>query len=153
VQDFFDSVDLVKLRRIVQPELYPYRVEILQRDLPRPMTDQMTLLLASVLWCGYTLFDSTPMSDPEVKAKAIGTYNVLDRSKQYTREDPRELLRAVNEAWTKIRTLEKESTKKDAAIAELRSKLRRVQIANVALTSIITALAMQGLKFLFQALR
>ena len=87
------------------------------------------------------------------RARVIGTYNQVNRAAQYTREDPRELLRAVNEAWTKIRTLEKELGKKDAAIAELREKLRRSQIVNVTLTSIITALAFKGLEYLFQFVR
>jgi septal ring factor EnvC (AmiA/AmiB activator) len=87
------------------------------------------------------------------KARVIGTYNQINRAAQYTREDPRELLRAVNEAWTKIRTLEKELGKKDAAIAELRDKLRRSQIVNVTLTSIITGLAFKGIELLFQLLR
>jgi len=87
------------------------------------------------------------------KARVIGTYNQVNRAAQYTREDPRELLRAVNEAWTKIRTLEKENGKKDAAIAELHDKLRRSQIVNVTLTSIITALAFKGLEYLFQVMR
>lgn len=151
MQEFFDIVELVKLRQVVEPDLYPYRVEILQRDLSKPMSEAMTLLLASVLWCGYTLF-SDPVDDPLAKAKVIGTYNVLDRSKQYTREDPRELLRAVNEAWTKIRSLERELVKRDTSIAQLQDKLRRVQIVNMTLTSIITALAVKGLEFLARAL-
>lgn len=93
------------------------------------------------------------MENPTAKAKAIGTYNLLDRSRQYTREDPRELLRAVNEAWSKIRKLENEGTRKDADLAQLREKLRRMQYVNVALTSIITALAFKGLEFLFAAFR
>lgn len=38
-------------------------------------------------------------------------------------------------------------------IAELHRKLRRLQIANTALTAIITALAFKGLEIVFQALR
>lgn len=94
------------------------------------------------------------MTNPaESKAKAIGTYNLIDRSRQYTRDDPRELLRAVNEAWTKIRSLERGLTERDTKIAELREKLKRVQFLNVALTSIITALAFKGLEYLFEVLR
>ena len=91
--------------------------------------------------------------NPEVKAKVIGTYNALDRSKQYTREDPRELLRAVNEAWTKIRKLETELVKRDTSIAELQNKLRRANVVNVTLTSIVTTLAFKGLEFLFSYIR
>lgn len=87
------------------------------------------------------------------KAKIIGTYNALDRSRQYTREDPRELLRAVNEAWTKIRKMENELIRRDSMIADLRDKLRRSQIVNITLTSIITALAVKGLELLVQVLR
>jgi hypothetical protein len=93
------------------------------------------------------------VSDPTAKARVVGTYNQVNRAAQYTVADPRELLRAVNEAWTKIRNLDKELSKKDAAIAELRNKLKRSQIVNVTLTSIITALAFKGLEFLFQAMR
>lgn len=87
------------------------------------------------------------------KARVVGTYNALNRAAQYTTADPRELLRAVNEAWTKIRTLEKELAKKDAVLAELNARLRRSQIVNTTLTAIITALAFKGLEVLFQAIR
>jgi len=84
--------------------------------------------------------------------RRIGTYNQIDRSRQYTRADGPELLRSLNEAWSKIRTCERELTKRDTAIAELREKLKKSQIVNVALTSIITALAVKGLEFLIKAL-
>lgn len=56
--------------------------------------------------------------------KRIGTYNQIDRSKQYTRADNPELLRSLNEAWSKIRTLEAANVRKDAAMAELRAQRR-----------------------------
>jgi hypothetical protein len=90
---------------------------------------------------------------PMEKAKRAGTLNAIDRSKQYDEADPRILLRAVNESWSKIRNLENANTHKDSEIAQLRAKLRRVQYVNVAMTSIITALAMKGLEVIFQALR
>jgi hypothetical protein len=90
---------------------------------------------------------------PIEKAMRLGTLNALDRSKQYDETDPRALLRAVNEAWTKIRNCEKQLTAKDSEIAELHARLQRVHYVNVALTAIITALAMKGLEFLLQALQ
>lgn len=63
------------------------------------------------------------------QARKIGTYNALDRSRQYQgpgRAEPRELLRAVNEAWTKIRALEKDKLADRLAIAELKADKRRL---------------------------
>ena len=91
--------------------------------------------------------------DPTVKARVIGTYNQVNRAAQYTVADPLELLRAVNEAWTKIRSLEKELGKKDLAIADLRDRLKRSQLVNNTLTAIVTALAFKGLEYLFQVMR
>jgi hypothetical protein len=87
------------------------------------------------------------------KARMVGTVDQVNRAAQYTVPEPRELLRAVNEAWSKIRTLENGLTQRDAKIAELRNRLRRVQYVNVALTSIVTALAVKGLEVIFQAIR
>jgi hypothetical protein len=89
---------------------------------------------------------------PLDKARRLGTYNQLDRSRQYQDISEIELKRAVNEAWSKIRLLESEGTKKDTAIAELSHKLRRAQGLNIALTAIITVLAEKGLEFLFNAM-
>lgn len=90
---------------------------------------------------------------PLDKAKKVGTLNAIDRSKQYDEADPRALLHAVNEAWTKIRNCEKSLNAKDSEIAQLRAKLRKVHYVNVTLTSIITALAVKGLEVIFQAIR
>lgn len=81
-------------------------------------------------------------------SKALGTYQADDRSKQYTRADNAELLRAVNEAWSKIRNCEKFLHKKDLEIADLRKRLKRYRIAYTILVSIITGLAWEGLKAL-----
>lgn len=89
------------------------------------------------------------MLDPKI----LGTYNMVDRSKQYTRADNPELLRSLNESWSKIRSLQTQLTQKDHAIAQIRSDLKRTQIANIALTSIITGLAWEGLKMLINVLR
>jgi hypothetical protein len=82
------------------------------------------------------------------KAKAIGTYNALDRSRQYTQPENPELLRSLNEAWSKIRTCEKELRTKDQDIQQLRKRLKSYRVANIALTSVITGLAWEGLKAL-----
>jgi len=85
--------------------------------------------------------------------KRLGTYNAIDRSKQYTRADNAELLRSLNEAWTKIRTCEKSIGQKDAAIVELKKQLGRYKVVNIALTSIVTTLAWEGLKALINLMR
>ncbi|HZW05376.1 MAG TPA: hypothetical protein VFF58_00580 [Candidatus Nitrosotalea sp.] len=90
---------------------------------------------------------------PIERAKRLGTFNAIDRSKQYAETDGRELLRAVNEAWTKIRHCEKRIAEKDADIARLRDQISRYKIINIALTSIVTALAWEGLKALITLLR
>lgn len=90
---------------------------------------------------------------PIEKAHQCGTYNAVNRARQYDEADPRQLLRAVNEAWAKIRNCEKELAKRDLAIAELQNKLARLQFVNIALTAIVTSLAWKGLEYLFQALR
>jgi predicted nucleic acid-binding Zn-ribbon protein len=82
------------------------------------------------------------------RAKAAGTYNALDRSRQYEQVSNAELVRAVNQAWTKIRHLESEGTRKDADIAALKTRLSRYRIAYTALVAIITGLAWEGCKAL-----
>jgi hypothetical protein len=81
-------------------------------------------------------------------SKVLGTYQAEDRSKQYTRADNAELLRAVNEAWNKIRNCEKFLNKKDLEIADLRKRLKHYRVAYTILVSIITGLAWEGLKAL-----
>lgn len=78
----------------------------------------------------------------------------------YARASNDELLRSLNEAWTKIRALEKELAKKDEAIAVLRHELaqsnkrtRRYRISTIALTSVITGLAWKGVEALADLLK
>lgn len=87
------------------------------------------------------------------KAKQIGTFEAADRSAQYTKVTNGELLRAVNEAWTKIRTCEKVLHEKENQIAELHKRLKRYQVAHTVLISIITGLAWEGLKQIFSLVR
>lgn len=47
------------------------------------------------------------------RAKAAGTYNAMDRSRQYEAVTEKELIRQVNDAWTKIRSHEKTTATKD----------------------------------------
>jgi hypothetical protein len=82
------------------------------------------------------------------KAKQLGTYNAIDRSRQYERITDAERDRAVNEAWAKIRTCEKKIENKEADIKHLREQLSKHRIVNVTLTAIITVLASEGLKAL-----
>ena len=147
--DYEDMVEVVNLRQAVGP--YAWRLAPMLGSDGKALSERMTLLLSLVVYGGYELFPGK-MGILE-KARVVGTYNADNRAAQYTTPEPRELLRAVNEAWTKIRVLEKELLKRDSAIAALREKLRRSQFVNVTLTSIITALAFRGLEFLFQAMR
>lgn len=78
----------------------------------------------------------------------------------YARASNDELLRSLNEAWTKIRALEKELANKDEAIAVLRHELaqsnkrtRRYRISTIALTSVITGLAWKGVEALADLLK
>lgn len=87
------------------------------------------------------------------RAAQLGTLDSDDRSRQYTTPENPELLRSLNEAWTKIRQLQKAGDKKDTAILALQKKLRRSQVVNIALTSIVTGLAWEGLKALIAVMR
>lgn len=81
----------------------------------------------------------------------LGTFNAIDRSKQYTRADNEELLRSLNEAWTKVRTLEALDREKDKAIADLRidkRKLFKLLAASIGGASLVTVLLMEFLKAL-----
>ena len=80
--------------------------------------------------------------------KRLGTFNAIDRSKQYTRSDNPELLRSLNDAWSRIRTLEQSNIRKDVELGLLQGRVRSYKFLNIALTSIITALALEGLKAL-----
>jgi len=85
-------------------------------------------------------------------AKQLGTLHALDRSRQYPLDDPEKLKKAVNEAWTKIHHCEKELILKDSAIAELEKRVSRYRVVNIALTSILTGLAWEGLRVFFSLL-
>lgn len=88
------------------------------------------------------------MNDPEVKAKVIGTYNQVDRTKQYTRADNEELLRSLNQAWTKIRSLEAASLKKDIVIEQQSRRIGRYRVGYTTLIAIITGVCWEGVKAL-----
>jgi hypothetical protein len=149
------NAELILLRRAVGP--YVWRHSWISEQIEgKTISEATACLLALVIFDGYELFPEipvNPVSDVESQAKLAGTFNALDRSRQYRRDEPRELLRAVNEAWTKIRKLENEGTRKDAEIAKLYNKLRRSNFVNVTLTAIITSLAMKGLELLIQSWR
>jgi hypothetical protein len=59
----------------------------------------------------------------------------------------------VNEAWSKIRVCEKAITSKDLAILNLEQRVSRYKFLNIALTSILTGLAWEGVKALVAYLR
>jgi hypothetical protein len=86
------------------------------------------------------------------KAKHLGTYGEIDRSKQYEGITDAERDRAINEAWSKLRTCEKRLALKDAEIVELRQQHWRDRVVNIALTSIVTGLAMEGLRVILAVL-
>ncbi len=90
------------------------------------------MLFSELLALANSIYDR--IMTPTEKAKALGTYGALDRSKQYAETSPRELLRAVNEAWAKIRTCEKTLCQRDAEIAALKQKLERSKTINALLT-------------------
>lgn len=91
------------------------------------------------------------MNDPRVvptEAQRAGTVNLIDRSRQYTRADSPELLRSLNEAWSKIRRLEQQGAQKDLAITTLQARVRSYRFGLVLLTSIVTTLAWRGVEVL-----
>lgn len=99
------------------------------------------------------------MIDP-IQLASLGTLNAPDRSKQYRRSDNDELLRSLNELWKTSRLNEIAIRDRDRTIAELHERLanrdklikdqaryvRGYKIVNIALTSIITGLAWEGLR-------
>lgn len=54
------------------------------------------------------------------RAKQLGTYEALDRAKQYPLDSPAKVYKAVNECWTKVHALEAANRKKDETIAALK---------------------------------
>lgn len=59
------------------------------------------------------------------RAKQIGTFDALDRSRQYQSASDADYRRAVDEAWAKLRTHEKTAATK-AEINELRKQVTSV---------------------------
>jgi hypothetical protein len=88
------------------------------------------------------------VNDPRLIAQRLGTFNAVNRAPQYTRADNGELLKSLNEAWANIRRCESSLLKKDAEIARLRDKLRSYRGGMIALTSVISGLAWEGLRYL-----
>jgi hypothetical protein len=90
------------------------------------------------------------VTDAIERAKELGTLNQNDRSHQYTRAENPELLRSLNEAWSKIRTLEAANLRKDNEITALHNRLGKKWVANLVtgLISAAVALAWEiGIKF------
>lgn len=85
-------------------------------------------------------------------AQKLGTLNALDRSRQYPLDSDEKVKEAVNQAWTKIHHLEREGDRKDAKIVELEKKVSRWRFLAHSLTSILTVLAWEGVKALFNLL-
>lgn len=82
------------------------------------------------------------------RAHLVGTFNAVDRSKQYENPTNEELLKSLNEAWTKIRVCEKSILAKDARIAQLETRVSRYKVVNTALISLLTYIGLEGLKFI-----
>jgi predicted nucleic acid-binding Zn-ribbon protein len=101
-----------------------------------------------VEWIAAWIEKIDKMFDAIENAKKAGTLNALDRSRQYTEPTQHELLASLNEAWTKIRTCEKSILAKDAQISQLSRKVGNYRLVNIALTSILTGLAWEGMRAL-----
>lgn len=86
------------------------------------------------------------------RAKAIGTYNQVDRSKQYQAASHAELVEQVNEAWSKIRRCEHALKDRDKQIEVLIDKVRVYKLKYTAVVAVITGLAWEGLKVLIPML-
>lgn len=80
------------------------------------------------------------------RAKLLGTYNLVDRSRQYQSASHGELVEQVNEAWAKIRRCEHELTKRDQVIDQLHNKLKIYRWKYTALVAVVTGLAWEGLR-------
>lgn len=112
------------------------------------MNEKKRPTLAEILARTHDTYDRIMGIEPISKAHLVGTFNQIDRSKQYTEPDAKELLHAVNSAWSKIRACESELGKKQEAIEALKRKVAHYRIANSLLTSILTVLAFKGLEAL-----
>lgn len=86
------------------------------------------------------------------RARELGTLGAADRSRQYTSPSAPDLLHSLNTAWEKIRLLESGRRQDALVISGLRERVKRYKIINIALTSIVTGLAWEGLKLLVPAL-
>src|ERR1700723_4354736 len=79
-------------------------------------------------------------------AQQVGTVGAVDRSKQYTDPSQTEILRALNQAHTKIRQLQHDKDVEIAARKKAERKSLALAGALSVLTTIITALAWEGAK-------
>ena len=86
------------------------------------------------------------MVDTVIRAQQLGTYNAIDRSRQYEDVGSATLLRQVNEAWSKIRALEKSLADKQDQIVALKGKLKHCNWVRRSLTSMLVYLAFEGAK-------
>lgn len=92
-------------------------------------------------------------------AKRIGTYNSPDRSRQYPLNDPDQLRDAVHKCWVKVhaleaanKELEASGTLKDEEIEILKTRVGRYRLKYLALSSILTGLAWEGIRALIPVL-
>jgi|SRR5579859_7074037 len=88
----------------------------------------------------------TQRQAPPPLAQRVGTVNAVDRSRQYTRADNPELLRSLNEAWSKIRLLESSNARKDVELGLLHDKVRRYRVGYMTLVAIVTGVCWEGVK-------
>jgi hypothetical protein len=82
-------------------------------------------------------------------AEQVGTVNQVDRSAQYDPQNfpaqlpppdsPKQLLKAANEAWSKIRDFERKLAAKDNQIAVLTDQLKRANRKIVVLGTVLTS--------------
>lgn len=79
-------------------------------------------------------------------AKACGTLNQDDRSRQYQHNDPKRIVKELNDLWTDFRKCKGELADKYEEIERLKKRVRFYQVKSIALTAIITGLAWEGLK-------
>lgn len=89
---------------------------------------------------------------PIEKAVKAGTLGQVDRSRQYQEMTSAELVKAINDAWTKIRHCEQALKDRDKTIAELQRRLGIYRVKYTAVVAIVTGLAWEGVKYLVGAL-
>ncbi len=82
--------------------------------------------------------DPNLIPPPPPIAEKVGTVNTIDRSRQYTRADAGELLRSLNEAWAKIRTLES-ARAQDGKIIDALHKRLGSKWKGILVTAVISA--------------